>query len=70
MADSRSDPFCIIMRYRLIDFQDVCRPPSWIFKIKFLNSLALQRHVMRHCAKFSRDRSECYKNIAVFVSTV
>ena len=23
MADSRSDPFCIIMRYRLIDFQDV-----------------------------------------------
>ena len=44
----------------------VGRPPSWIFKMKFLMGGALETHVLHHRAKFFRDRWYCCRDIAIF----
>jgi len=39
------------------------RPPSWMFKIKFLMGSKRETHVLRHHAKFCGDRSYCCTDI-------
>jgi len=44
----------------------ICRPSSWISKMKFLMGGALETQVRHRCAKFCGDRSYCCRDIAIF----
>ena len=47
--------------------QGIIGQPSWVFATEMFNSRALQRHVLRHRAKFCRDRSYCFRDVAKFL---
>jgi len=54
--------------WRFNGFQNGGRPPSWICEIRiFLMVGAIKGHILHQRAKFYKDRSNRYGDIAIFV---
>jgi len=48
-------------------FQNGGCQPSWIFEIKIFNGRAVKNPILHHRTKFRKDRSNRYRDIAIFM---